>query len=138
MAVDDFEIVKTKFTPANWRFWAVLHAFLAVPPVVGSCTVVPRLEAIFLDFGVPLPTITNLFLGASHAVVRHALVTFAALATLYAIDVTVLRHLALDRFHPERATLWGLFWSIVLLLLIPAAVFAFVLPFLSITTSLSS
>jgi type II secretory pathway component PulF len=59
-----------------WVFFLALLAF-----------VVPRAEAIFVDFGIPLPRLTGLLIRASHQVLPlTALVSFLFVAEWFLLD----------------------------------------------------
>jgi protein transport protein HofC len=59
------------------RFAYMLGLLLAIQTVCGFLLyfIVPKFEAIFKDFGIPLPEMTIHLIEASHAIVRYGLVT---------------------------------------------------------------
>jgi type II secretory pathway component PulF len=98
--------------------------------------IVPRIEAIFQDFGTPLPRPTRLLIRASHLVIWAA-------APLVAIPSLLLVLLGMDwlilNIRPERgearlARTWSALMLASPLLLIALTLAALVLPLLTILT----
>ncbi len=112
----------------TWGLFLVLLAFA-----------VPRAESIFLDFGVPLPRLTNLVVGASHVVAR----SFPPVVAIPSLLLLLLGAdwLILNAQSERGEEGWALAWSMLMfaspLFLIGLTVVALVIPFLTITTRLS-
>jgi type II secretory pathway component PulF len=111
--------------------WAILLLILAF--------VVPRAEAIFRDFGVPLPRVTGLVFDLSHLVSRASLpvVGLIVLLLVLAGPDWLARNARSKRGREE----WPLAWSAILfvlpMLLLALAVWSVVAPFLTIMRGLS-
>ena len=126
---------KGRLTP----FRLITHCYVWGLFLVILAFVVPRVEVIFADFGVPLPRLTILVIRASH------LVNWASPPAV-AISLLLLVLLGEDwlmlNAQSERGEEgWSLAWSMLMfaspLLLIGLTLVALVLPLLSITTRLS-
>ena len=126
---------KGRLTP----FRLIAHCYVWGLFLVILAFVVPRVEVIYADFGIPLPRLTILVIRASH------LVNWASPPAV-AISLLLLVLLGADwlmlNAQSERGEEgWSLAWSMFMfaspLLLIALTLVALVLPLLSITTRLS-
>jgi hypothetical protein len=136
----------SEFFPAPKRaagrltpFRLIAHCYVWGLFLLIMAFVVPRVEGIFADFGVPLPRLTILAIGASHLVLW-------ASSPVVTIPLLLLILLGADwlmlNAQSERGEEgWALAWSMLMfacpLLLIALTLVAFVLPFFTITTRLS-
>jgi hypothetical protein len=111
-----------------WGLFLLLLAFL-----------VPRIEAIFKDFGVPLPRLTSLVIKASDLVSRESPPVVSV--TLLLLILLGTDWLMLDarakRGDEGRAMAWSMLMFASPLLLIALTLAALFLPFLTIMTRLS-
>jgi hypothetical protein len=100
--------------------------------------VVPRIEAIFLDFGIPLPRPTLLLIRASH-LVSWASTPLVALPTLLLVLLGVdwlILNIRPDPGEAGLARTWSALMLASPLLLIALTLAALVLPLLTILTDL--
>jgi hypothetical protein len=110
-----------------WGLFLVLLAF-----------VVPRVEAIFLDFGIPLPRPTLLVIGASHWVMwaLTPVVAIPALLLLLGADWLMLNARS-GRAQAGLLQAWSVLMLASPLLLIALTLVGLVLPLLTIMTRLN-
>ena len=104
--------------------WGLLLALLAF--------VVPRVEANFNDYGVPLPHVTILVIRASHRVV-----VFASLAVLVLVADGLMRNARSRRSGSGLARAWSVLMLACPLFMIALALVALALPFFTIMPRLS-
>ena len=100
--------------------------------------IVPRIEAIFLDFGIPLPRLTLLLIRASH-LVSWASTPLVALPTLLLVLLGVdwlILNIRPERGEAGLARTWSALMLASPLLLIALALAALVSPLLTILTDL--
>jgi type II secretory pathway component PulF len=111
-----------------WGLFLLLLAFL-----------VPRIEAIFADFGVPLPKLTRLVLRASHLVSSESPPVVAITSLL--LILLGADWLMLDAQSKRGDEGWAMAWSMLMLasplLLIALTLVALFLPVLTTMTRLS-
>jgi hypothetical protein len=139
VASDDFAPIEAKPLPFRKaaRSWAAYHTILGVAWLAFACLSIPRLEAILMDFGAALPTLTVVAIKASHFVIKYFYVIVVPLAAAIGLDVVVLDQLSAgkDGSGPLRA--WGLGLTLLLAALLVGSVGAMILPMVTILTRLS-
>jgi type II secretory pathway component PulF len=129
---DDFAPIRIK-SERRWNSlrliahgftWGLLLALLAC--------VVPKVEAVFADFGVPLPNVTMLVIEASHWLVAAMAMTVSLLIA----DWFVMNHFARcgDRVGARS---WSLLMIATPFVMAVVTLGALVLPMLTITQRLS-
>jgi type II secretory pathway component PulF len=119
--------------------WHVIACYLWAILLLVLTFVMPRAEAIFRDFGIPLPRATELVIDLSHMVVRLSLPVVAVIVLILILAGP--DWLALHVPSKQAREEWQLGWSAILfvlpILLMALAVWSLVVPFLTITTRLS-
>jgi type II secretory pathway component PulF len=119
--------------------WHVIACYLWAILLLVLAFVMPRAEAIFRDFGIPLPRATKLVIDLSHMVGRLSLPVVAVIVLILVLAGPdwLARHAPSKQGREE----WQLGWSAILfvlpILLMALAVWSLVVPFLTITTRLS-
>jgi type II secretory pathway component PulF len=104
--------------------WGLFLALLAF--------VVPRVEAIFADFGMPLPRVTTLALRASHHISTVVAIVIAMLTADYVVSKA--RSVRNDE---DLSKAWSALMLALPLALIAVTLGALVLPLMTIMTPLS-
>ena len=119
------------------RFWAATHAILAVACLAFACLVVPRCEAIFLDFGAPLPAMTVTLIKASHLAIRFFYgIVVLGVALIY-LDMVMLERLSAGEDRaPDTVLEWGLALALLLVAILGGTVGAMILPMVTVVPKL--
>jgi len=97
---------------------------------------VPRIEAIFLDFAIPLPRFTKLVIEASHRLISLRRLLPVLLPFLAGADWFVMDALSRRR-DVEETRFWARLTIAIPLLMIVLAVWALSLPLFTIETGLT-
>lgn len=117
-----------------WRF-VVLSCLL------GACVfvfyfVIPKFEAIFKDFGMPLPRLTIAAVALSHLVIKYIYLVVPGLLLLLWLDSRTMKHTQKDTQSREIDWVWMAIWTLILGSLILVVV-AVAIPLFTLITKLS-
>jgi hypothetical protein len=123
--------------PRGWMLRVAVHglAWLIVVSVLEG--IVPRFEAIFKDFGIPMPGMTMVVITASHVVTRYAALVVLALVLFAMADGHILLHWTADPRRRGLAAFWSTAASVIPFAAIVYLVVALVLPLLILDHKLS-
>ena len=141
MAHDDFTPIEAKTLPLrnSGRFWVATHAILGLAWLALAWWVVPRVEAIFMDFGLALPAMSAALIKASHFVIKYLYVVVVPLtAALLLIDLAIFDHLSADKDNPGRVHTGGLTLTLFLVALLVGSVGALLVPMVTFHSNLSN
>jgi type II secretory pathway component PulF len=114
------------------RFGLIAHGIAWGLLLVLFVFVVPRIETNFIDFGVPLPQVTNLAIRASHMVVALGSLTVVVLGTDW-----LMWNAQSGRGESELSRAWFVLMLAAPLLGIALTLVALALPFFTIMPRLS-
>jgi type II secretory pathway component PulF len=114
------------------RFGLIIDGVLWGLLLVLLAFVVPRVEAIFADFSIPLPRLTTLVIRASHHIFTVVAIVFATLTADYVVSMA-----RSVRDDEELSKSWSALMLAFPLALIALALAALVTPLMTIMTPLS-
>lgn len=139
MAHDDFTPIEAKALPLrkSGRIWAATHAILGLAWLALACWVIPKCEAIFLDFGAPLPAMSVALIKASHCAIKYFYVLVPLSVALIWLDLVVVDRFSAGEHGPERVRLWGLALTLLLVALLVGSFGAMILPMVTLPRNLS-
>jgi hypothetical protein len=140
MSKDDLSdfVATTTVKNTRWRVGSgpIIHGIAWFVCLALLFFVVPRVEAIFKDFGVDLPLLTKVLVKASHLAVKFALLLVPLVVFLMVLDGKVMAALR-QRGDDGQALAWSAFMMAAPLVVVAVVVVGLVLPMVTITSRLS-
>jgi type II secretory pathway component PulF len=124
---------------ANWPwtcFWLIIHGIAWGLLLALLSLVVPKFEAVFADFGVPLPELSIRVIDASHKVRVHLLLLLPFSVLVLAADALILETFR-RRGIVAGSRRWSTLMIVTPLLLAAVTVVAVILPLFTVDQKLS-
>jgi hypothetical protein len=140
LVIDDFATVEFNVPKTARRDgWVVVltHALLTSLTLALLCLLYPKFEAIFADFGVPMPLLTRSFVVFEHFLTKYFAIVAPLVAALLLVELSVLQQTGADPRYSARSGAWGFGITLVLVATMVGATIGAFLPLITLISKLS-